>query len=262
MDVLDLFSLDGRVAAVLGGTGVLGGAFCRGLAGAGARVAVLGRSAQRGAAVVDELEQSGRQATFVAVDATDRAQLEAAERAVTERFGGVDILVNAPGVNSTTPFFELDESEWHHILDTNLTSVLLACQVFSRRMVDRGRGGCIINISSASSEIPLSRVPAYSVSKAGLNNLTRYLARELAPQRVRVNALVPGSINTKNMDEATLHERGLVMPLGRVGEASEMAGPAVFLASDASSYVTGQVLVADGGLSLYSPIDPMETYEQ
>jgi NAD(P)-dependent dehydrogenase (short-subunit alcohol dehydrogenase family) len=139
------------------------------------------------------LTGGGGRATAVVVDATIPESVEAARREVEARLGPVDILINAPGVNSSTPFFDIDLAEWHAILDANLTSVFVACQVFARAMVDRGQGGSIINISSASSGPPLSRVLTYSVAKAGLNNLTQYLARELAPHRIRVNAIAPAS---------------------------------------------------------------------
>jgi NAD(P)-dependent dehydrogenase (short-subunit alcohol dehydrogenase family) len=187
-----LFDLTGHVAAVVGGSGVLGGALCHGFGSAGAAVAVLGRSGDRTAARAAALREQGVRAVAVQVDATHRASVLAAREAVEKALGPVDILVNAAGVNSGTPFFDIELDEWRRILDTNLTSYLLASQVFGKAMVDRGGGGSIINVSSASSEIPLSRVLTYSVSKAGVNILTRYLARELAPHRIRVNALVPG----------------------------------------------------------------------
>lgn len=251
---MDLFSLEGKVAAVVGGTGVLGGAFCRGLAEAGASIAVIGRSAERGAAVVAELQQAGHAALLVTLDATQRDQLVDGERRIAERFGGVDILVNAAGVNSTTPFLELGEDEWHRILDTNLTSTMLACQVFARGMIERGRGGSIINISSDSSEIPLSRVLTYGVSKAGVNNLTRYLARELAPHRIRVNALVPGFFPAEQNRRILAPERVEAIlrhtPLGRLGEPEELIGATIWLASErAAGFVTGALIYVDGGFS-------------
>ncbi len=254
MEVAQLFSLQGKVAAVVGGTGVLGGTFCRGLADAGASVAVLGRSTERGAAVVAELERGGHAALHVSTDATEREQLEAAERCIVQRFGGVDILVNAAGINSTTPFFDLREDEWHRILDTNLTSTMLACQVFARGMVERGRGGCIINVSSDSSEIPLSKVLTYGVSKAGVNNLTRYLARELAPHSIRVNALLPGFFPAEQNRRILAPERVEAIlrhtPMARLGEPEELIGAVVWLSSErAAGFVTGALICVDGGFS-------------
>jgi NAD(P)-dependent dehydrogenase (short-subunit alcohol dehydrogenase family) len=254
MQVAELFSLKDKVAAVVGGTGVLGATFCRGLADAGASVAVLGRSAERGAAVVAELERSGHPATAVTLDATDRQQIQAAERSIVERFGGVDILVNAAGINSTTPFLEIKEDEWHRILDTNLTSTMLTCQVFGQGMIARDRGGCVVNVSSDSSEIPLSKVLTYGVSKAGVNNLTRYLARELAPYRIRVNALVPGFFPAEQNRRILAPERVQAIlqhtPMGRLGEPEELVGALVWLASErAAGFVTGALICVDGGFS-------------
>ena len=249
-----LFDLTGHVAAVIGGTGVLGGALCHGLAGAGASIAVMGRSSELADARVAALRAQGATADAVLLDASDRSSLEAARRKVEERLGPADILVNAAGVNSSTPFFEIGLDEWHAILDTNLTSAFLACQVFGRAMVDRGQGGTIINISSASSEIPLSRVLTYSVSKAGVNILTRYLARELAPHRIRVNAIVPGFFpaeqNRKLLSEDRIRAILGHTPARRLGEPDELVGTAIWLASErASGFVTGTLVPVDGGLA-------------
>ena len=187
-----LFDLTGHVAAVIGGAGVLGGAVCHGFGDAGASIAVMDRSRERADELVAALEAKGIRAAAMVLDASDKESVERARVEAEGRLGPVDILVNAVGINSSTPFFELDLEEWHRVLDTNLTSVLLACQIFGRAMVERGKGGTIINFSSASSEIPLSRVLTYSVSKAGVNILSRYLAREFAPHKIRVNAIVPG----------------------------------------------------------------------
>ena len=250
---MDMFDLTGHVAAVIGGTGVLGGVLCHGLGRAGAAVAVMGRSAERGAARLAALEVEGIRAISVVVDATDRASLEAARRETEERLGPVDILVNAAGVNSSTPFFEIELEEWHRVLDANLTSVFLACQVFGKAMVGRG-GGSIINISSASSGPPLSRVATYSVAKAGLNNLTQYLARELAPSRVRVNAIAPGFVPAEQNRALLSEERVRAIlghtPADRLGESEELIGAAVWLAAGrASSFVTGAIVRVDGGFS-------------
>lgn len=249
-----LFDLEGRVAAVIGGTGVLGGAVCHGLARAGAAVAVLGRSAERAAERVAALEVDGARAISVLVDATDPAAVETARREIEERLGPVDILVNAPGVNSSTPFFDIDLDEWHHVLDINLTSVFVACQVFGRAMAERGRGGSIVNFSSASSGPPLSKVLIYSVAKAGLNNLTQFLALELAPHRIRVNAIAPGFFPAEQ-NRALLSEeriRSIVghTPARRLGEPNELVGTVVWLASEAASgFVTGAIVRVDGGFS-------------
>lgn len=249
-----VFELGGRVAAVVGGTGVLGGAICHGLGEAGAAIAVLGRSEERAAARVGALAAAGIRAIQVLVDATEPASVEAACREVEDRLGPVDILVNAPGANSATPFFEIGLDEWHRLLDANLTSVFIACQVFGRAMVAHGLGGSIINISSASSGPPLSKVLAYSVAKAGLNSLTQYLARELAPHGIRVNAIAPGFFpaeqNRALLSQDRLHAIITHTPAGRLGEPRELVGTAVWLASEAASgYVTGAIVRVDGGFS-------------
>lgn len=250
----DVFDLGGRVAAVIGGTGVLGGVVCHGLADAGAMVAVLGRSSERANERVAALEADGARAVAVLLDATRPDSVEAARLEVEERLGPVDILVNAPGVNSATPFFDIGLEEWRRILDANLTSVFVACQVFGRAMVARGRGGSIINFSSASSGPPLSRVLTYSVAKAGVNNLTQYLARELAPHGIRVNAIAPGFFPAEQ-NRALLSEervRSIIghTAAGRLGEPDELVGTAVWLASErASGFVTGAIIRVDGGFS-------------
>ncbi len=254
MTTTGVFDLTGRVAAVIGGTGVLGGAIAHGLADAGAAVAVLGRSEERGAARVEALLAQGARAMAVRVDATDPIQVEAACREVEGTLGPVDVLVNAPGVNSATPFLEIGLDEWHRLLDVNLTAVLVACQVFARAMITNGHGGSIINISSASSGPPLSRVLTYSVAKAGLNNLTQYLARELAPHQIRVNAIAPGFFpaeqNRALLSEDRLRAIMSHTPAGRLGEPHELVGTAVWLASEAASgYVTGSIVRVDGGFS-------------
>lgn len=249
---MDLFDLTGSMAAVIGGTGVLGGAICHGLGRAGATVAVMGRSAERGEARVAALEADGIRAAFFEVDATDPYSLETARQTAEERLGPVTVLVNAPGVNSSTPFLEIGLDEWHRILDANLTSVFLACQVFTRSMIANGIGGSIINLSSASSGPPLSRVLTYSVSKAGLNNLTQYLARELAPQGIRVNAIVPGFFPAEQNRRLLSKERVRAIlehtPAGRLGEPDELIGATIWLASGpASGFVTGALVAVDGG---------------
>jgi NAD(P)-dependent dehydrogenase (short-subunit alcohol dehydrogenase family) len=249
-----LFDLTGRVAVVIGGTGVLGGAVCEGLASAGASVAVLGRSAERGAARVASIVEEGGRAAAVTVDATNRDSIEAAAADVEHQLGPVDILVNAVGVNSSTPFFDIDLGEWHRLIDANLTSVFLACQVFGRAMVDRGAGGSIVNFSSASSGPPLSRVLTYSVAKAGINNLTQYLALELAPHRVRVNAIAPGFFPAEQNRKLLSDERMRAIightPARRLGEPSELIGTVIWLASEAASgFVTGAIVRVDGGFS-------------
>lgn len=254
MATTDRFDLTGCVAVVIGGTGVLGGAIAHGLADAGASVAVVGRSKQRGVARVKALQKDGAKAISVSADATDPEALTAAVEEIERRLGAVDTLVNAPGVNSSTPFLEIDLEEWHRLLDVNLTSVFVACQVFSRAMIAAGRGGSIINISSASSGPPLSRVLTYSVAKAGLNNLTQYLAAELAPHQIRVNAVAPGFFPAEQNKRLLSAERRKAIvghtPAARLGEPDELIGAIVWLASErASSFVTGAIIRVDGGFT-------------
>jgi NAD(P)-dependent dehydrogenase (short-subunit alcohol dehydrogenase family) len=249
-----LFSLEGDVAVVIGGGGVLAGAMAEGLAEAGAAVAVVGRTQKNVDARAQSISDKGRRAIAIQCDATSKAELERVRAEVLERFGRIDILLNAAGVNSATPFFEIAEEEWHRILDIDLKSVFLACQVFGKAMVEAGRGGSIINISSASSGPPLSKVFTYGVAKAGVNQITRFLARELAPHQVRVNAIIPGFFPAEQNRKVLTPERvASIMthtPMNRFGDAEELVGAAVYLASRrASSFVTGSIVTVDGGFS-------------
>ncbi len=252
MEWSGLFTLEGKTAVLIGGAGVLAGAMANGLTRAGARVALAdldGESAERRAA---GLRGAGAEAMALQADATRRADLERVLREVLDRFGGVDILINAAGVNSGTPFFVITEAEWQHILDVDLKSVFLACQVFGRHMAEAGHGGSIINISSASSGPPLSKVFTYGIAKAGVSQITLFLARELAPYRARVNALLPGFIPAGQNRRLLTEERTASIlrhtPLGRFGEPCELAGATLFLACEgASSFVTGTILRVDGG---------------
>ena len=177
----DLFSLDGKVAAVVGAGGVLAGEMAQGFAAAGARIAVIDLNREHAEARAASIREAGGQAVAVTADATSKVDLQRALAETLAAYGRVDILLNAAGINSGTPFFEITEEEWHRILDVDLKSVFLACQVFGKHMVEAGAGGSIINISSASSGPPLSKVFTYGVAKAGINQITQFLARELAP---------------------------------------------------------------------------------
>jgi NAD(P)-dependent dehydrogenase (short-subunit alcohol dehydrogenase family) len=252
-----LFSLTGQVAVVIGGGGVLGGAMATGLAQAGADIAILGRSREHAEERAKSIAALGREAIGVVCDATSKAGLEQALGAILNRFEHVDILVNAAGVNSGTPFFEITEAEWQRIIDIDLKSVFLACQVFGKAMVDAGRGGSIINISSASSGPPLSKVFTYGVAKAGVNQITQFLARELAPHHIRVNAILPGFFpaeqNRKMLTEDRVASILEHTPMQRFGESCELVGAAVYLASpEAASFVTGSILTVDGGFMAMS----------
>ena len=256
MSYLDeLFSLDGKVAVAIGAGGVLAGAMAEALGAAGARVAVLdlnGEAADERAAAIRE--SSGVEALGMAVDATSEEDLRKALGQVLSLWGRVDILLNAPGINSGTPFFEITEEEWDRILSVNLSSMFLSCQVFGQEMVDRGEGGSVINISSASSGPPLSKVFTYSITKAGVNNLTQFLARDWAPHNVRVNAVAPGFFPAEQNRKLLTEERTASImnhtPMNRFGEADELAGAVVWLASErASGFVTGAIVRVDGGFT-------------
>lgn len=253
MSYLDkLFSLEGKVAVAVGAGGVLAGEMARGLARAGAKVAVLDLNPDNAGAVASSITDDGGESLALTVDATSRDDLERACGEIVEAWGRTDILINAPGMNSATPFFDITEAEYDKIMSVNLKSMFLACQVYGKQMIDQGDGGSIINISSASSGPPLSRVFTYSVSKAGVNNLTQYLAREWAPYRVRVNALAPGFFpaeqNRKILTEDRVNAIFGHTPMNRFGEPEELVGAVVWLSSDAAaSFVTGSIVRVDGG---------------
>lgn len=263
----NLFDLTGEVAAVIGGTGVLGGAMAEALAGAGAKIAILGRSAERGADAVKRIEALGGEAVFQSVDAMDKASIAAARDAVIRRFGSVTVLVNGAGGNKPEgtvmpggDFTKLTLDGWKDVFDLNLVGgALFPCQVFGETMLAQKKGS-IINIASISSILPLSRVVAYSASKAAVLNFTQWLAREWATKGVRVNAITPGFFPAEQnrrmllKDDGTYTERGQAIvghtPMGRFGDAHELAGATVWLASHkAASFVTGQNVVVDGGFS-------------
>jgi NAD(P)-dependent dehydrogenase (short-subunit alcohol dehydrogenase family) len=264
---IDLFSLQSETAVVVGGTGVLGGAIAEALAGAGARVAILGRNEERGKDRVRAIEAPGGTAFFHTTDALDRSSLAHARDAITCQWGPVSVLVNAAGGNrpdATLPpgadFCTLPLTAWQGVFDLNLVGgVLLPCQVFGDTMLSTGRGS-IINIASMAGMTPLSRVVAYSAAKAAVINLTKFLAREWAARGVRVNSISPGFFPAEQnrgllfKEGGGYTERGQQIishtPLARFGEAGELAGAAIWLAAArASSFVTGQNIVVDGGFS-------------
>ncbi len=264
---MNLFDLSGQSAVVLGGTGELGGAMALALAQHGARVAIVGRSAQKGAAKVAFLQEAGGQASFFVADALDKSSLESARTAIEGTFGPVSILVNAAGGNAPAAtlspganFGDLSLSAWNEVFDLNLVGgALLPCQVWGQQMAERG-GGSIINIASLSGITPLSRVVAYSAAKAAVLNLTMFLAREWAPRGVRVNAISPGFFPAEQNKtllfnaDGSYSARGAQIightPMARFGRAEELAGAVVFLASGAASgFMTGHNLVVDGCFS-------------
>jgi NAD(P)-dependent dehydrogenase (short-subunit alcohol dehydrogenase family) len=246
-----LFSLEGKVAVVTGGTSGIGRALSLGLAEAGADVVATARRQQQVDDTAKEIEARGRQALRLASDVGDRASLEKLLAATLERFGKVDILVNCAGMIKRTPTLDLPEAEWNNILNTNLTGTLRACQVFGRHMLERGYGR-IINIASLNSFVALSEVAAYAASKAGVASLTRSLSVEWSKKGVTVNAVAPGVFRTDlnaQLLDSTPRGKELLMrtPMGRFGKTEELIGAVVYLASDSASFVTGQILVVDGG---------------
>jgi NAD(P)-dependent dehydrogenase (short-subunit alcohol dehydrogenase family) len=248
----DLFSLNGQVAAVVGGGGVLAGAMATGFAEAGADVAIVDLNEANAEARAASIRTLGKRAIAIQANAASKADLTRALDTVLAKFGHVDVLLNAAGINSGTPFFEITEEEWQRILDVNLKSVFLACQVFGKAMVESGRGGSVINISSVSSGPPLSKVFTYSVTKGGVNQITQFLAREWAPHGVRVNAIIPGFFPAEQNRKLLTPERTASImthtPMGRFGDPCELVGAAVYLASkSAASFVTGSLLRVDGG---------------
>ena len=253
MYVEEMFSLEGSVAVVIGGGGVLAGKMCQGLAKAGSDIVILDLNRDNAEKKAEEIKKSGKRCLAIKVDASNKKELEKAHSQILGEFGKLDILINAPGINSSTPFFEIEEKEWHKILDVNLKSIFLACQIFSKSMIQQKRGS-IINVSSASSEIPLSKVFTYSISKAGINNLTRFLAREFAVHNVRVNAIAPGFFPAEQNRKILTKERVKDIfdhtPMNRFGEPEELIGAVIWLSSEkASSFVTGAIIRVDGGFT-------------
>jgi NAD(P)-dependent dehydrogenase (short-subunit alcohol dehydrogenase family) len=262
---MNLFDLSGEVAVVLGATGVLGGAIAEGLAASGAKVAVLGRNAERGEERVRSIQKQGGTSGFFLANALDENSLQAAREALLSRLGAHTILVNAAGGNDPrvtvtpeNPFEGISAADWRESFDTNLVAgAVLPCQVFGPAMKGH-RKGSIINIASVSAHLPLSRVVAYSAAKAAVVNLTQFLAREWAPYNVRVNSITPGFFPGEQNRRLLFNEdgnptaRGQVIlghtSMGRFGNPSELAGAAIFLASEkASGFVTGVDLRVDGG---------------
>jgi len=249
----ELFSLRGRTAVVVGGTGVLGGALADGLGRAGAFVVVAGRGADRGEARVRAIRDAGGDATFVSVDATDRESVTALLAATIHARGRADILVNCAGVNSSVPYFDIPDDDFAKVIDTNLKSTHIGCQVFGAHMAEHG-GGSILNIGSVSADKPLSRVFIYSASKAAVVNYTKNVARELAPKGVRVNVLCPGFFPAEQNKKILSPERvASIMgktPMGRFGSPEELLGAAILLCAPvAGSFITGAEVYVDGGFT-------------
>lgn len=273
MDVTNLFTLEGKVAIVTGGTGVLGRAMALGLAAAGANVGILGRRSEMATEITHSIREEGGRALPLVADVLDRGQLESARATILDAWGRIDVLVNAAGGNVSgatvfgdVTFFSLTQAAFEEVVALNLTGTLLPSQIFGRVMAEQGSGS-IINISSMSAQKPLTRVLGYGNAKAAVENFTRWLAVELAQKYghgLRVNAIAPGFfIGTQNRsflldEDGRFSPRGQQIidhtPMGRFGEPAELVGTAVWLASEASRFVTGIVVPVDGGFSAFSGV--------
>jgi NAD(P)-dependent dehydrogenase (short-subunit alcohol dehydrogenase family) len=255
MNTMDRFALNGRVAVVTGSTRGLGEGFARALGDAGASIAIVGRDAEAGRRVVADLEARGTASTFIAADITERENVQAVLEAAKARFGRVDVLVNNAGTCVHAPALDVTPDEWRQVMNVNLDALWTCSQVFGRQFVEQG-SGVIVNIGSMSGVI-VNRPqwqPAYNASKAAVHQLTRSLAAEWAPFGVRVNALAPGYIKTEMspVDDPRYRQNWIDdAPMKRYGTIEELAPAVVFLASDASSFVTGSVLIADGGYTVF-----------
>ena len=267
-----MFSLEEKVAIITGGTGVLGGAMARGLAEAGAKVAVMGRREGKAEEVAAGIREAGGEALALPADVLEHTGLEEAKETLLKAWGRVDILVNAAGGNvpgatavGERTFFGLEPDALEEVVRLNLLGTLFPSQVFGARMAETG--GSIINISSMAAQKPLTRVVGYAASKAAVDNFTKWLAVDLAQkygEKVRVNAIAPGFfVGEQNRalllnEDGSLTARGQTIidhtPMGRFGEPAELVGTAVWLASDASKFVTGVVVPVDGGFSAFGGV--------
>jgi len=249
-----LFSLQGCTAVIIGGTGELCGAMAEGLAGAGAEVVLAGRSEAKAEARLQKIHAAGGKGYFVPVEAGERSSMESLLAAVLARSGACQILVNGAGTNSATPFLDIPEDEYERIMNVNVKSVVIGCQVFGRYFIDQKIPASVINLGSMSGMVPLSRVFTYSMSKAAVHNLSKNLAREWAPHGIRVNTLVPGFFPAEQNRAILAPERVEKIlgrtPMQRFGEAPELVGATLLLASDrAGAFITGTEMVVDGGFA-------------
>jgi len=252
-----LFGLEGKTAVVVGGTGELCGAMAKGLWSAGCRVVLVGRNEEKAAAHREAWGASPEDAPFMRAEATDRGQLRAVIDETVSRFGKVDVWINGAGVNSATPYLDIAEEEFERIFSVNVKGVHFGCQEIGGHWIANGQKGAVINLTSMTSIRPLSRVFTYSATKAAVWNLTQNLAREWAPKGIRVNALCPGFFpaeqNRKILDPGRIASIMGMTPMDRFGEADELIGATLLLASEkAGSFITGANLVVDGGFSVTS----------
>jgi NAD(P)-dependent dehydrogenase (short-subunit alcohol dehydrogenase family) len=255
---LQRFRLDGRVAVVPGGSGGIGARLCRALAGVGARVAVVGRSAERAEATAEAVRAAGSDALAVAGDVTRRADADRAVAETLDAFGRVDILITAVGGGAGSALYPAEaypEDEWDRMLDLNLRSALLPAQAAARAMIAGGRGGRVLHISSVRGQLGIDNgFSAYVAAKGALNALTRQQATEWAKHGITVNAISPTFVRTPQVEDLLADEafkRGLEqrIPLGRIAETDDVVGAVLLLCSDASAFITGQILTLDGGLT-------------
>jgi NAD(P)-dependent dehydrogenase (short-subunit alcohol dehydrogenase family) len=247
-----LYSLKGKVAIVIGGTGELCGAMAEGLAAVGAEVVLVGRNEEKAKPRLERIAAAGGKGYFVSAEASEKTALQQLLSSVLERSGRVDIVVNGAGVNSATPFLDIAEDEFDRIVKVNLKGVFLGCQIFGKYLVERGEGGSIINLGSMSGVVPLSRVFTYSATKAAVHNLSKNLAREWATKRVRVNTLVPGFFPAEQNRKILSPDRVAAImghtPMKRFGDSKELVGATLLLASDnAGGFITGAEIIVDGG---------------
>jgi gluconate 5-dehydrogenase len=258
MSQLDIFSLTGRVALVPGGGGGIGSALAEALAGAGAKVAVAGRTLEACEATVERVRGAGSEGLAIVADATDEADCDHMVKEAIERFGRIDIIVNAIGGGAGKALHPAEgypRSDWDWIMELNVRSTLLPTQAAVRSMIEAGHGGVVLNISSVRANLGINAgYSAYVAAKGAISSLTRQWATEWAKHGIRVNAIMPTFVDTPQVAmllEDPAFKAGIVnrIPLGRVGETDDLVGPAIFFCSDAASFVTGQVLGIDGGLT-------------
>lgn len=247
-----IFSLEGKTAAVIGGTGELCGTMAEGLSKAGAEVVIVGRNEDKAKSRIANIEDSGGNAYFLEADVTQKDSIESLLTEIINRSGKCDLLVNGAGINSPTPFLEVPEEEFDKIFETNSKAVFVTCQVFGKYFLENNISASIINVGSMSGIIPLSRVFTYSMTKAAVHNISKNLAREWAKEGIRVNTLVPGFFPAEQNRKVLTEDRvASIMghtPMQRFGDSEELIGATLFLASEkASSFVTGAEIVVDGG---------------